>query len=139
MSENELLLDVAVFPDYGHIELSNRAERDIPEGTSADGPVAFTAHTVDVFTMSVDQAVRNDQDVRVRVYRGDDSNGLGTMVFDDNLTFTGEPRLAVYQPLADADEGDEIPIDHTGPVRIQIFVHPPKEAEEVNVLIRYDL
>jgi hypothetical protein len=139
MSDNELLLDTEIFPDYGHIELSNRYERDIPEGTSADGPVAFTAHTVDVYTMSVDQAVHDDQDVRVRIYRGTDSSGLGTMVFDDNVIFTGEPRLAVYQPLADADEGEEIPIERTGPVRIQIFVNPPRDAEEVNVLIRYDL
>jgi hypothetical protein len=93
------------------------------------GRLRLLAHTVDVFTMSVDQAVRNDQDVRVRIYRGDDSNGLGTMVFDDSLIFTGEPRLAVYQPLADVDEGDEIPIDRTGPVRIQIFVHPPEKPK----------
>jgi len=139
MSPNELLLDTEIFPDYGHIELSNRDERDIPEGSSADGPVAFTAHTVDVFTMSVDQAVHNDQDVRVRIYRGTDGSSLGAMVFDHNIEFTGEPRLAVYQPLADADEGEEIPIERTGPVRIQIFINPPQDAEEVNVLIRYDL
>lgn len=139
MSDNRLLLDTEIFPDYGQIDLSNRDERDIPEGTSADGPVAFTAHTVNVFTMSVDQAVHNDQDVRVRIYRGTDCDGLGTMVFDDDVTFTGEPRLAVYQPLADDDEGEEIPIERAGPVRIQVFVNPARDAEEVNVLIRYDI
>ena len=85
MSDNRLLLDTEIFPDYGQIDLSNRDERDIPEGTSADGPVAFTAHTVNVCTMSVDQAVHDDQNVRVRIHRGTDGKGLGTMVFDDDL------------------------------------------------------
>jgi hypothetical protein len=37
------------------------------------------------------------------------------------------------------DGGAAISIERTGPVRIQIFVNPSQKAEEVNILIRYDL
>lgn len=141
MSGNELLLDIAAFPYYGQIDVSDVAGRDLPEGTSADGPTAFTDHTVYVYTMSVDQAVERDQNVRVRVYRGSDTTGLGSLVFDRDIEFTEPPRLGVYQPLTDEPEdgGGAVSIERTGPVHIQIFINPPQDAEEVNVLIRYDL
>jgi hypothetical protein len=141
MSDNELLLDVEVFPDYGQIEVSDVAGRDLPDSLGQTAGVVFTDHTVDVFTMSVDQAVDNDQNVRVRVYRGDDTRDLGTLVFDRDIEFTDPPRLGIYQPLTDEPEdgGGSVVIEHTGPVHLQIFINPPQEAEEVNILIRYDL
>jgi hypothetical protein len=57
-------------------------------------------------------------------------------VFDAVVEFTSPPRLGLYGLLD--DEGVDVPIERTGPVRIHIFVNPPQEAEEVNVLIRYD-
>jgi hypothetical protein len=62
---------------------------------------------------------------------------LGALVFDEAVSFTSPPRLGLYQLLDDA--GVEVPIEGTGPVRIQVFVNPPQDAEEVNVLIRYDI
>ena len=141
MSDNELLLDVEVFPDYGQIEVSDVVGRDLPQSFGQIAGVVFTDHTVDVFTMSVDQAVERDQNVRARVYRGTETAALGTMVFDRDIEFTEPPRLGVYQPLTDEPEdgGGAVSIERTGPVRIQIFINPPQDAEEVNVLIRYDL
>jgi len=62
-------------------------------------------------------------------------------VFDRNIEFTAPPRLGVCQPLTDEPEdgGGAVSIERTGPVHIQIFINPPQDAEEVNVLIRYDL
>ena len=141
MSDNELLLDVEVFPDYGQIEVSDVVGRDLPQSYGQTGGVVFTDHTVDVYTMSVDQAVDTDQNVRVRVYRGSDTVGLGAMVFDRAISFTDPPRLGIYQPLTDEPEdgGGAVVIERSGPVHIQIFVNPAQDAEEVNVLIRYDL
>lgn len=136
MSGNEILLDVEIFPDYGRIEVSDVQRRDSPDSEGRTTGIASTDHTVAVFTMSADQAVDNDQNVRVRVYRGTDTD-LGAMVFDQNIEFTDPPRLGVFALLD--DEGPEVPVEHTGPVRLQIFINPPQEAEEVNVLIRYDL
>jgi hypothetical protein len=62
---------------------------------------------------------------------------LGTLAFDGVVSFTSPPRLGLYELLN--DEGEEVPIERTGPVRVQIFVNPPQDAEEVNILIRYDL
>lgn len=101
MSDNELLLDIAVFPYYGQIEVSDVIGRDLPQSYGQTTGAVFTEHTVDVFTMSVDQAVERDQNVRVR--------------------------------------GGAVSIERAGPVRIQIFIKPPQDADEVNVLIRYDL
>jgi hypothetical protein len=136
-----MLLDVEIFPDYGQIDVSDVTGRDLPEGTSADGPTAFTDHTVYVYTMSVDQAVDSGQNVRVRVYRGDDTANLGTLIFDRDIEFADPPRLGVYQPLTDEPEdgGGSVPMERSGPVHIQIFINPPQDAQEVNVLIRYDL
>jgi len=137
VSGNELLLDTTVFPEYGRVEISDVAGRDSPDSGGRVAGVAYTERTVAVFTMSADQAMDTGHDVSVRVFRGTESRGLGTVVFDGPVSFSDPPRLGVYQLLD--DEGDEVPIDRVGPVRVQIFVNPPTEAEEVNVLIRYDV
>jgi hypothetical protein len=62
---------------------------------------------------------------------------LGTLVFNGVIGFSSPPRLGLYRVLDDV--GVEVPIERSGPVHIQIFVNPPQDAEEVNVLIRYDL
>ncbi|AQA03013.1 hypothetical protein BVC93_11855 [Mycobacterium sp. MS1601] len=137
---NELLLDVEVFPDHGQIVISDVGGH----GATSDGGLEyglwFSEHTVSVITMSADEADYRDKGVQVRVYRGSDATELGTLVFDRNLIFTDPPQLGVYELLWDEpEEGGAIPIERTGPVRIQIFVDPPQEADHVNVLIRYDI
>lgn len=137
MSDNELLLDAEVFPDYGRIEVSDVHGRDSPDSQGRTSGVAYTEHTVAVFTVSADQAMTLGRGVAVRVLRGANVADLGTLVFDGAVSFTSPPRLGLYQLLDDA--GVEVPIERTGSVRIQIFVNPPRDAEEVNVLIRYDV
>ncbi|AQA03915.1 hypothetical protein BVC93_17430 [Mycobacterium sp. MS1601] len=141
MTTNELLLDVEVFPDYGLVEVTDVGGRESPEEGGQEYGVLLSDHSVGVFTMSVEESLERDQDVRVRVFRGSDQNGLGTLVFDRNLIFSDPPKLGIYQPLADdpEDGGGSVSIERTGPVRIQIFVDPPHEADHVNILIRYDL
>jgi len=95
------LLDIAIFPYYGQIEVSDVIGCDLPQSYGQTTGAVFTDHTVDVFTMFVDQAVERDQNVRVRVYRGSDTTGLGSLVFDRDIEFTQPPRLGVYQPLTD--------------------------------------
>ncbi|AQA03914.1 hypothetical protein BVC93_17425 [Mycobacterium sp. MS1601] len=138
---NELLLDIEVFPDYGQIEVSDIGGREGTQGPGREYGVSYSDHTVDVFTMSVEESLARDQDVRVRVFSGSDQSDLGTLVFDRNLIFSDPPKLGIYQPLADdpEDGGGSVSIERTGPVRIQIFVDPPHEADHVNILIRYDL
>ena len=132
MSENELLLDIEVFPDYGQIEVSDVVGRDMPESYGQTVGAVFTDHTVDVFTMSVDQAVNNDKNVRVRVYRGGDTTEMGALVFGRPIEFTNPPRLGVYQPLTDEPEdgGGSVPIERTGPVHIQIFATRPQKPRK---------
>jgi hypothetical protein len=137
MSGNELLLDTKVFPDYGRVEISDVGGRDSPDSGGQVIGVAHTDHTVAVFTMSADQAMESGQDVSVRVFRGTDARGLGTLVFDGPVVFSDPPRLGVYQLLD--DDGQEVTIDRTGPIHVQIYVKPAQDAEQVNVLIRYDL
>lgn len=78
VSHNASLLDIEVFRDYGQIEVSDVIGRDLPQRYGQTTGVVFTDHTVDVFTMSVDQAVERDQNVRVRVDRGTDTAAIGT-------------------------------------------------------------
>lgn len=47
--------------------------------------------------------------------------------------------LNVTRTSESEDGGGAVSIERTGPVHIQIFINPPQDAEEVNVLIRYDL
>jgi hypothetical protein len=88
MSDNELLLDIEVFPYYGQVEVSDVIGRDLPQSFGQIAGVVFTDHTVDVVTMSVDQAVERDQNLRVQVYRGTAAEALGTLAFDRYLEFT---------------------------------------------------
>ncbi|AQA03009.1 hypothetical protein BVC93_11825 [Mycobacterium sp. MS1601] len=139
---NRLLLDVEVFPYYSMVEISDVGGREIPEqGGRDEYGVYFGDSTVAVCTMDADFATQSGRRVRVRVYSGGDQAGLGALVFDRNLIFTDPPRLGIYEPLTDEPDegGGSVLIERSGPVRIQIFVDPPKEAEAVNVLIRYDL
>jgi hypothetical protein len=137
VSDNELLLETEIFPDYGRIEISDVQGRDSPDSEGRTSGVASTEHTVAVFTMSADQAMADGRGVSARILHGTNIADLGTLVFDGVLTFTSPPRLGLYELLD--DEGVEVPIERSGPVHVQIFVKPPQDADEVNVLIRYDL
>src|SRR5438128_1808632 len=78
------LLDVMVFPDYGCVEIGDVGSRNVeaaPSGTRLDGPTNSTDYAVYLYTMSVDEAIQRDQDVRVRFYCGEDRSELGTLVF----------------------------------------------------------
>lgn len=136
VNDNQLLLESEIFPDYGRIEVSDAEGRDSPDSEGRTSGVASTEHTVAVFTMSADQAMADGHGVSARILCGTKVADLGTQVFDAVVEFTSPPRLGLYGLLD--DEGVDVPIERTGPVRIHIFVNPPQEAEEVNVLIRYD-
>ncbi|MFD6199540.1 hypothetical protein ACFWE3_22835 [Mycobacteriaceae bacterium NPDC060252] len=136
MSGNSLLLETEIFPDYGVIILEDVGTLDFPDGPFDE--VLASDHQVSVRTLPTDQAVAMGKNVHVKVFKGEESAGLGKIVFDGKLTFTN-PILGVGQMLSDPEELETIPLDRSGPVHLQIFVTPPTSATEVNILIRYDL
>jgi hypothetical protein len=136
MSGNSLLLETEIFPDYGVIILEDVGTLDLPDGPFDEA--LASDHQISVRTMPTDQAVAEERNVHVKVLKGEEPDGLGKMVFDGKLTFTN-PVLGVGQILDDPEELDTVPLDKSGPVHLQIFVNPPKDATEVNILIRYDL
>ncbi|TDZ81721.1 hypothetical protein [Mycobacteroides salmoniphilum] len=136
MSGNSLLLETEIFPDYGVIILEDVGTLDFPDGPFDE--VLVSDHQISVRTLPTDQAVAMGKNVHVKVFKGEESTGLGKIVFDGKLTFTN-PILGVGQMLSDPEELETIPLDRSGPVHLQIFVTPPTSATEVNILIRYDL
>ncbi|OCB58907.1 hypothetical protein A5722_06135 [Mycobacterium vulneris] len=138
---NELLLDVMVFPDYGCIQIGDAASWttvDPPGGGPMDGGfTTYTDYGLYVYTMSTDEAVHRNQDVRVRVYRGTDDKDLGALIFDRDLMITSPPQLAVNQTLSDepGEGGGLAPLSRAGSTRIRIYTKPPKDADEVNILV----
>lgn len=138
---NEPLLDVEVFPDYHCIEIRDAASWstvDPPGGPRADGSVTtYNDYGVLVHTMTTDEAVSRNQNVHVRVYRGADPTGMGTLIFDRDLIITDPPQLAINQTLTDepGDGGGLAQLAQVGPTRIRIYAKPPEDADEVNILV----
>lgn len=103
-SDNELLLDVEVDPWGGSTISIEDLDTDDRPGVPPDGFKTeiwcwSTIHSIDVYTMSQDESETTERLVRVRVYRGTDSVGLGERAFDGELELT-TGTLAVGAYLA---------------------------------------
>ncbi|MGV9801749.1 hypothetical protein ACWDTP_27255 [Mycobacterium sp. NPDC003449] len=139
---NELIATFDVYPDYGQVlveEAGNPA--GVPD--DSDGKVAVNDHSVVVSTMTSDAADTFGRDVVVCVYRGSDGTGFGELVFDGTVIFT-EAALAVGEILDLPEDLHRVPIDHTGPIHLQIYTRntipevPASDPTDINILIRTD-
>lgn len=91
MSNNELLLDVEVFPWGSTVSIEDLDTEDqagVPDGAKTTVWCWATTHAIDVYTMSEDESDDAERLVRVRVYRGTDTAGLGDRVFNGKLELT---------------------------------------------------
>ena len=149
---NELLFEGEIYPDGSQIKIEDPGTADIPEGVTEGAAFDASDSSVSVYTMSADEAETIERDVVTRVYKGSDPDGLGELIFDQDVTFT-QPFMGVGEVLHDESELTHIPLERTGPIRLQIFTantietvtypdhgdHPVSGPSEVNILIRYDL
>lgn len=148
MTQNELLLDVDVFPDYGQVIIKDLGTQDLPDGWGLDERFVASAHAVYILTMTADEAEMANRGVQMRVLRGSDHDGLGELIFDQELTFESQ-ILAVGQILHDADNLHKVQLAGSGPFQVRIFTSsnipsegldwPIEGATEVNILIRCDM
>jgi len=91
VSDNELLLDVHVFPWGSTVSIEDLDTEDqagVPDGAKTTIWCWSTDHAIDVYTLSGDESDDAERLVHVRVYRGTDPTGLGERVFDGNLELT---------------------------------------------------
>lgn len=149
---NELLFEGEIYPDGSQIKIEDPGTADIPDGVTEGAAFDASDSSISVYTMSADEAETIGRDVVTRVYRGTDPEGLGNLIFDRTITFT-QPFLGVGEILHDEDDLNLIPLDRTGPIRLQIFTdstistvtypddgdHQISGPSDVNILIRYDL
>ncbi|SID09918.1 Uncharacterised protein [Mycobacteroides abscessus subsp. abscessus] len=149
---NELLFEGEIYPDGSQIKIEDPGTADIPEGVTEGAAFDASNSSVSVYTMSADEAETIGRDVMTRVYRGTDPSGLGNLIFDQTVTFT-QPFLGVGEILHDEDDLSHVPLEHAGPIRLQIFTdntintvtysnhgeRPISGPSDVNILIRYDL
>lgn len=139
---NELIAELSIFPDHGTILIGDAGNNVFPDTppTRGEGLVTASEHTLLVLTMTADTADDLGRDVTVRVYRGSDAAGLGDLAFDGTLTFS-EPNLAIGEILDTAEDRPKVPIDRTGPVRLQVYARntipgaPASDATDINVLL----
>ncbi|MGJ6126305.1 hypothetical protein QN239_27390 [Mycolicibacterium sp. Y3] len=133
-SDNELLLDVEVDPWGSTISIEDLDTDDrpgVPEGFKTEIWCWSTIHSIDVYTMSQDESETTERLVRVRVYRGTDSVGLGERAFDGDLELT-TGTLAVGAYLGTPPEEQQLHLS-PGLVHLQIF------TEKAIQTVHYDL
>ncbi|MFV8310333.1 hypothetical protein [Mycobacteroides chelonae] len=149
---NELLFEGEIYPDGSQIKIEDPGTSDIPDGVTEGAAFDASDSSVSVYTMSADEAETIERDVVARVYKGTDTQGLGELIFDQNVTFT-QPFLGLGEILHDEDSLNHVPLERTGSIRLQIFTdtaiktvtypghgeHRISGPSDVNILIRYDL
>ncbi|MGJ6121622.1 hypothetical protein QN239_03495 [Mycolicibacterium sp. Y3] len=150
MTDNEMLLDVEVFPWGSYVSIEDLETLDqagVPEGAKTDTWCWATAHAIDVYTLSPDESDDAERLVRIRVYRGTNSTGLGEQVFDGELELT-TGILAVGSDLGAPPEEQQLNLG-PGVVHLQIFTqklvqtaktgqpdeYPISGPTDINVLI----
>ncbi|WP_078325093.1 hypothetical protein [Mycobacteroides salmoniphilum] len=142
MTQNELLLDVNVFPDYGLVRIEDLGTKEVPED---DGEKIWVlAHAVYVITMTADAADMANRGVQVRVLRGSDYDDLGELMFDQELTLDSG-ILAIGSVVDGDDTLHKVQLPRSGkfPVRILTASNIPPEGldwpiedvTEINILI----
>jgi hypothetical protein len=122
VSDNELLLDIEVFPNGSTVTIEDLETEDIPgipDGAMTDIWCWATSHSIDVYTMSPDESDTAERLVRVRVYGGSNPDGLGERVFDGDLEIT-TGVLAVGSDLGAPPEDQQLQLG-PGVVHLQIF------------------
>jgi hypothetical protein len=141
---NQLLSEIEIYPEDGQVRVEALGSQAVPDDVDDDwfdkGYIANET-SVYVITMTADEAEDIGSSVRTRVYRGSDTAGLGKLIFDQQMVFR-DPVLTLGRVLDDVENLHKVPVDRTGPVRIQIFTvtsAPVEGPNEVNVLIRADL
>lgn len=136
----QILLDGDVRPDGGIVVIEDLGTVDTADVLTEGGLLAgydATAHSVDVYTCSADDAAVARRGVRVRVYSGDHVNGLGPAIFDGQLDITSGV-LAIGQTWHHPHEMYHVPLPHPGPRRVRIYAaaaRPPSRPNDLVVLI----
>lgn len=145
MTQNEVLLDVNVFPDYGQILIEDLGTGKLPApGDGDDHRYVASEHAVYVLTMTADEADMANRGVRVRVLLGSDHEGLGELIFNQPLTFDSQ-ILAVGEILVGEDDLHKVQLPGRGPYPVRIFTAsnipseglewPIEGATEINIVI----
>lgn len=130
---NELLADAHIFPDWHCVIIQDLDTLDSAQ-SGQGGPCSASAHEVIVETITSDEAIDNNQDVRVRIYSGSDATGVGEMIFDGSLEFDSG-YIAVGNVSDTGIREHKVKLPRAGKTRVQIIVDEPSRATEVNVLI----
>ncbi|TDZ79674.1 hypothetical protein DE4585_03422 [Mycobacteroides salmoniphilum] len=144
MTQNEVLLDVNVFPDYGQVRIEDLGTKEVPDGWGVEEAFIASEHAVYVLTMTADESDMANRGVRVRVLRGSDQDGLGELIFNQPLTFDSQ-ILAVGEILDVDDNLHKVQLPGRGPYPVRIFTAsnipseelewPIEGATEINIVI----
>jgi hypothetical protein len=122
VTDNEMLLDVEMLPAVNHVTIEDVMTEDmpgVPDGVKTEIWCWSTRHSINVYTMGEDESDATGRLVRVRVYRGTDTAGLGERVFDGELELT-TGILAVGSDLGAPPDEQQLNLG-PGIVRLQIF------------------
>ncbi len=123
MSNNELTLDVMVFPEYGCVEISDAASYGSVEirrpGTTAR-PTSSTERVVFVYTMTMDAALTAIKTSGSECCAAKTPPGWAPWS-STTITITGPPNWQINGPLADTagEDGGVVALDRTGPLLIK--------------------
>lgn len=128
--KNLLILETEVFPDYHRVYIE---DFDTPDGAESGESAActYTDHSVLVRTITADEAIDSDTDIRVRIYQGASEQPLGERIYSGELMLDSG-----YLAVGNAEDTiAKCPFELGETIRLQIFVDRPSAAREVNVLI----
>ncbi|MDF3338226.1 hypothetical protein P3H80_12390 [Mycolicibacterium septicum] len=127
--QNVLILETEVFPDYHRVHIEDFDTSDGAE--SGESACTHTDHSVLVKTITSDEAIDSDTDIRVRIYKGTSEHSLGEPIYSGELTLDSG-YLAVGNS---EDTIAKCPFELGETIHLQIFADRPSAAREVNVLI----
>ncbi len=123
---SELLASLSVRPLYGQVVVESEGATDLPVPETGAEHVVSSSESVLIATRG-----DHEGEVTIEVRRGDD-DGLGTPLFDSELSFA-TPRLVFGSSLG--NQMESVDLGGSGWLPIRIFVDPPWAPSRVVVLV----